>query len=84
MFRRSFLRLFAGVPLLPRALNVRAIPAIPAVAPVVRRVTVRTGLPAVAWRKLNEGVSPTKSMVSMVEVLNEPNEILNDLFVESK
>lgn len=31
------------------------------------RVTVRTGLPAVAWRKLNSGVQPSKSTTAQVD-----------------
>jgi hypothetical protein len=35
--------------------------------PTGDRTTVRTGLPAVAWRLLNQGIQPTKSTTAQVD-----------------
>jgi hypothetical protein len=35
--------------------------------PTGHRVTVRTGLPAVAWRLLNQGVAPSKSTTAQID-----------------
>lgn len=35
--------------------------------PTGHRITVRTGLPAVAWRLLNQGVTPSKSTTAQVD-----------------
>ena len=44
---------------------------------------VRTGLPSVAWRKLNEGVTPNGFGNTCVEAIEHGNEVLRDLpFVE--
>ena len=48
-------------------------------APPVRKTTIRMGMPSPTWRKLHEGVQPSKHITRVVEVLNRRNEILDDL-----
>jgi hypothetical protein len=35
--------------------------------PTGHRTTVRTGLPAIAWRLLNQGVTPSKSLTAQID-----------------